>query len=162
MNLNLNLQLILSRSRNSLFNFRVIVCRIRPFPALVSKIKWFWSELPLTDRQRSIFELMDINLLDFISMKLFLVEQFQISLVYFSHNQVVWYNKIFYGSWSRVLNNGKLFSSKNTICVNFKEMYTFYISFDVSLYLVFISDFRVKQSSNMRWRNIYECPTSCY
>ena len=36
-------------------------------------------------------------------------------------------------------------------CVNFREMYTFYISFDVSLpclCLVFISDFRIKQFPN--------------
>ena len=33
--LNLNLQSILSRSRNVLFNFRVVVCRIRLFPTLI-------------------------------------------------------------------------------------------------------------------------------
>ena len=46
--LNLNFQLILSQSRNFSFNFRVVVCRIRPFPTLISKIKWLWSELPLS------------------------------------------------------------------------------------------------------------------
>jgi len=45
--LNLNFQKILSRSRNSSFNFRVVVCRIRLFPTLISKIKWLGSELPL-------------------------------------------------------------------------------------------------------------------
>ena len=27
--------------------FRVVLCRIRPFPTLISKIKWLWCELPL-------------------------------------------------------------------------------------------------------------------
>ena len=31
----------------SLFNFRVVLCRIRLIPTLISKIRWFWSELPL-------------------------------------------------------------------------------------------------------------------
>ena len=38
---------MLSRLRNSSFNFRVVLCRIRPFPTLISKIKWHGSELPL-------------------------------------------------------------------------------------------------------------------
>ena len=42
-----NLQLILCRTRNSTFNFTVVICRIRIFPTLISKIKWFESELPL-------------------------------------------------------------------------------------------------------------------
>ena len=46
-NLNLNLQSILSRSRNSSFNFSVVICRIRLFPTLCSKIKWLGSGLPL-------------------------------------------------------------------------------------------------------------------
>ena len=29
------------------FKFRVVLCRIRPSPTLISKIKWLWSELPL-------------------------------------------------------------------------------------------------------------------
>ena len=29
------------------FKFIVVLCRIRPFPTLISKIKWLWSELPL-------------------------------------------------------------------------------------------------------------------
>ena len=47
-NLNLNFQSILSQSRNSSFNFRVVVCRIRPFPKFISKIKLLWSGLPLS------------------------------------------------------------------------------------------------------------------
>ena len=47
--LNLSLQPIFSRSRNSPFNIRVVVCRIRLFPTLVSKIKRLGSELPLND-----------------------------------------------------------------------------------------------------------------
>ena len=46
--LNLNLQTILSRSKKLSFNFRVVACRIRLFPTLISKIKWLWYELPLT------------------------------------------------------------------------------------------------------------------
>ena len=30
------------------FQFRVVLCRIRNFPILISKIKWIGSELPLT------------------------------------------------------------------------------------------------------------------
>ena len=45
--LNLKLQSILSQSRNSEFNFKVVVCRIRLFPTLISKINWLGSELPL-------------------------------------------------------------------------------------------------------------------
>ena len=45
--LNLNLQSTLSRSGNLSFNFRFVVCRIRLFPTLISKIKWLESELPL-------------------------------------------------------------------------------------------------------------------
>ena len=30
-----------------MFKFRVVLCRIRLFPTLISKIKWLWSELPL-------------------------------------------------------------------------------------------------------------------
>ena len=48
--LNLNLQPIFSRSRNSPFSFRVVVCRIRLFPTLISRIKWLGSELPLKIR----------------------------------------------------------------------------------------------------------------
>ena len=29
------------------FKFRVVICRIRPFPTLISKMKWSGSELPL-------------------------------------------------------------------------------------------------------------------
>ena len=29
------------------FNLRVVLCRIRLFPTLISKIIWLWSELPL-------------------------------------------------------------------------------------------------------------------
>ena len=46
--LNLNLQAILSWCGNSPFNFRFVICRIRLFPTLISKIKWLWSTLPLT------------------------------------------------------------------------------------------------------------------
>ena len=35
-----HLQSICSRSRNLPFNFSVVVCRIRLFPTLISKIKW--------------------------------------------------------------------------------------------------------------------------
>ena len=38
--LNLNLQSISSESKNSFFNFRVVVCRIRMSPTLKSKIKF--------------------------------------------------------------------------------------------------------------------------
>ena len=108
-------------------------------PNIINKI--------LTDRQRSVFKLMDINLLDFISMKLFLVEQFQISLVYFSHNQVVWYNKIFYGSWSRVLNNGKLFSSKIQF-VSISKKCILFIFHLMSLFT--LSLFPISASNNLR------------
>ena len=37
----------LSRTRNSSFDFRVVLCRIRLFPKLISKIKWLGSGLPL-------------------------------------------------------------------------------------------------------------------
>ena len=30
------------------FNFGVVLCRIRPFPTIISQIKWFESELPLS------------------------------------------------------------------------------------------------------------------
>ena len=43
----MNLQSILSRSRNSSLNFRVVLCRFRLFPTLVSTIKWLGSGLPL-------------------------------------------------------------------------------------------------------------------
>ena len=33
--------------RNSLFNFRVVLRRIRLFPILISKVNWLWNELPL-------------------------------------------------------------------------------------------------------------------
>ena len=46
--LNLNFKSVFSRSRNSSFNFRVVVCRIRLFPTLISKIKWLRSGLPLS------------------------------------------------------------------------------------------------------------------
>ena len=42
-----HLQSILSQSRNSSFNSRVVVCRIRLFSTLISKIKWLGFELPL-------------------------------------------------------------------------------------------------------------------
>ena len=38
---------ILSRSRSSAFYFRVVVCRLRLYPTLISKIKWLRSGLPL-------------------------------------------------------------------------------------------------------------------
>ena len=37
-----------SQPRNSSFNFRVVLCRIRLFPTLISIIKWCGSELPLS------------------------------------------------------------------------------------------------------------------
>ena len=44
--LNLNFQSILSRSRNSSFNFRVVVCRIRLFPIdFKNKMAWVWTTL---------------------------------------------------------------------------------------------------------------------
>ena len=49
--LNFNLQSISGRSRNSSFKFRVVVCRIRPFPTLISKTKWLGSELPLNGQK---------------------------------------------------------------------------------------------------------------
>ena len=42
-----NLKSTLSRSRNSLFCFRVVLCHIRLFPTLLSKIKCLRSGLPL-------------------------------------------------------------------------------------------------------------------
>ena len=30
------------------FDFKVVLCRIRLFPTMISKIKWLWSELPLS------------------------------------------------------------------------------------------------------------------
>ena len=47
--LNLNLQSILSRSRYLLFKFIVVLCRIRHFPTLISRIKWLkvWTTLRL-------------------------------------------------------------------------------------------------------------------
>jgi len=41
-----HLESISSRSRDSSFNFRVVLWRIRLFPTLISKIKWIESELP--------------------------------------------------------------------------------------------------------------------
>ena len=35
-------------NRIEYLNFGVVLCRIRLFPTLISKIKWFRSELPLT------------------------------------------------------------------------------------------------------------------
>ena len=32
------------------FKFGVVLCRIRPFPTLISKIKWLGSELPLSPK----------------------------------------------------------------------------------------------------------------
>ena len=51
----LNLQSILSRSINSSFYFEVVVCRIRLFPTLISKIKWPGSGLPLTGKYLCLF-----------------------------------------------------------------------------------------------------------
>ena len=45
--LDLNLQSILILSRYSSFKFIVVVCRIRLFPTLISKIKWLRPGLPL-------------------------------------------------------------------------------------------------------------------
>ena len=42
-------QFILSRSKNSEFDFRVVECRIRLFPTLISKINWLESEVPLNE-----------------------------------------------------------------------------------------------------------------
>ena len=42
-----HLKSIWSRSRIPSFNFSVVVCRIRLFPTLISKIKWLGSGLPL-------------------------------------------------------------------------------------------------------------------
>ena len=36
-------------SRRSSFNFRTVVCQIRPFTTLISKIKWIGSGLPLNE-----------------------------------------------------------------------------------------------------------------
>ena len=38
---------LLIRSNSSSLNFRVVACRIRPFPTLNPKMKWIWSELSL-------------------------------------------------------------------------------------------------------------------
>ena len=43
---NFIIQSILNRSKNSLFNFRVVLCRIRLFPISITK-KWLVFELPL-------------------------------------------------------------------------------------------------------------------
>ena len=45
--LNLNLQTIFSLSRNSSFNFRVVLCRIRLFATLISKINGLGIDFPL-------------------------------------------------------------------------------------------------------------------
>ena len=37
----------LPRSDPESLKFRVVLCGIQPLPTLFSKIKWFWSELPL-------------------------------------------------------------------------------------------------------------------
>ena len=37
-----------------LFKFRVVLCRIRLFPTLISKMKWLWSGLPLNYRTSSV------------------------------------------------------------------------------------------------------------
>ena len=36
-----------NRLKMASFVFRVVLCRIRLFPTLISKIKWLWPELPL-------------------------------------------------------------------------------------------------------------------
>ena len=53
--LNLNLQSILSRSKISSFDFRLVLCRIRLFTTLISKIKWLRSGVPLNQNQHKIF-----------------------------------------------------------------------------------------------------------
>ena len=45
--LSMNFQSVFSQPRNSSFNFRVVLCRIRLFPTLISKIEWLGSGLPL-------------------------------------------------------------------------------------------------------------------
>ena len=39
-----------NRRKMASFKFRAVLCRIRLFPALLSKIKWFGSKLPLITR----------------------------------------------------------------------------------------------------------------
>ena len=43
--LHLNLHSIMSRFRNSSFNFREVLCRIRLFPTIISKMDWVWTTL---------------------------------------------------------------------------------------------------------------------
>ena len=45
---NLNDELLDRLKIDCRFNFRVVLYRIRLFPTLISKIKWLWSELPLS------------------------------------------------------------------------------------------------------------------
>ena len=52
--LNLNFQSVLSRSRNLSFNFRIVACRIRLLPTIISKTKWLGSELPLRAVHKSL------------------------------------------------------------------------------------------------------------
>ena len=48
--LNLNDEFLDRLKIDCRFKFRVVLCRIRLFPTLISKIKWFGSELPLSIR----------------------------------------------------------------------------------------------------------------
>ena len=45
--LNLNDEFLDRVKIDWIFKFRVVLCRIRLFPTLISKIKWIWSVLPL-------------------------------------------------------------------------------------------------------------------
>ena len=45
------------------FKFIVVLCRIRPFPTLISKIKWLGSELPLSGFYVSLSQLIEVILI---------------------------------------------------------------------------------------------------
>ena len=53
----------LSWFRNSLINFRVLVCRIRLYPTLISKIKWLEKQTTLifSQKRKNMTQLLNIN-----------------------------------------------------------------------------------------------------
>ena len=55
-----HLQSIRSRSSDASFIFSLVLSRIRLFPTLISKIKWYGSELPWTFREN--FSLLEITI----------------------------------------------------------------------------------------------------
>ena len=44
-----------NRLKMTLCEFRVVLCRIRPFPTFISIIKWLWSELHLNRNNLRVF-----------------------------------------------------------------------------------------------------------